>query len=390
MALRSHLGVALVATIAAVALTGANAYAAPAPFPMPLDSGTRYVAQLAEARAELARAQPEVGRAQQQQRALAAQHEALRVEVDGLIAQEQAAAAQVQAARDRIAGVAATQYVEAGGGRVNAAIEVTLAADSLLDAGRNLHILEQAGTYELVRFEAAEAAHVAVSRQLHETTERRDDAKRDADDAVARVERLQASLAGARQRIAEAQDGIARFHRSATTAGSPIMGPALLSAGDLAAFMRAAGARPQITVSLDALAQMYIEEGQKVGVRGDVAFAQSIIETGWFGFERSMVEPSDNNFAGVGACDTCSRGFGFPDARSGIRAQMQLLRVYVDPNVTATSLGERLLLPGTLRLGFRGRVQTWWDLTGRWATASNYGNVIYGMYNRMVAASGRR
>ena len=39
--------------------------AAPAPFPMPLDSGTRDVAELAEARAELATAQPEIAVHQQ-------------------------------------------------------------------------------------------------------------------------------------------------------------------------------------------------------------------------------------------------------------------------------------------------------------------------------------
>ena len=100
-----------------------------------------------------------------------------------------------------------------------------------------------------------------------------------------------------------------------------------------------------------------------------------------------MVEPEDNNFAGVGACDTCKGGFSFPDARSGVRAQMQLLRMYVDDGVGRDSLGNPLLLPGTLRLCFRGDVQSWWDLTGTWATAYNYGNRVYGLYNRMVAAS---
>ena len=60
------------------------------------------------------------------------------------------------------------------------------------------------------------------------------------------------------------------------------------------------------------------------------AFAQSIVETGYFGFRNSMVDPENNNFAGIGACDTCKHGFSFPDARTGVRAQMQLLRVYVD------------------------------------------------------------
>ena len=155
----------------------------------------------------------------------------------------------------------------------------------------------------------------------------------------------------------------------ATTAGSPIMGPNRLTAQQLADFIRNNGYTPHITVTIDELASYYIDEGAKLGIRGDVAFAQSIIETGGFNFSGSMVEVGDNNFAGIGACDSCHRGFIFPDARTGVRAQLQLLRVYVDPTVTATSLPDPLLLPGTLKLGFRGKVQSWWDLTGTWATA---------------------
>ena len=384
-------GLAFGAIVAVVTFAaGAASAGAPAPFPMPLDSGTRYVAELADGRAELAKAQPEVGRVQQRQQTLQAQYDALTAQLAALDAQEQAAAAQVQAARDRIASSAAKQYVEAGGTRVNAAMEVALNANDMLDLGRNLHILEKSGTHEVDLFSEVDAAHTAIVTQMTGVFAQQASTKHDLDAAIKKVRDLQASLAGAKQRIAEAQNGIARFFRSATTAGSPIMGPNLLSAGNLAAFVRAQGAKPRLTVSLDALAQMYIEEGQKVGVRGDVAFAQSIIETGYFGFRNSMVDPENNNFAGIGACDTCKQGFSFPDARTGVHAQVQLLRVYVDRSVTVGSLPDPLLLPGTLRLGFRGRVQTWWDLTGRWATAPNYGNAIYAVYNRMVAASGRR
>jgi Mannosyl-glycoprotein endo-beta-N-acetylglucosaminidase len=364
--------------------------AGPAPFPMPLDSGTRYVAQASEARADLANAQPEIARTQQRQRVLQARHDELAAQVVSLEAQEQGARAAVEQARVRIAGVAAKQYVEAGGTRLNAAFDAAMDAGDMLDFGRNLHILETSGDHELDLFAIYEAAHAQLVQQVTEVTRQRDAAQDEVDAAAERVAELQASRSTARRRLAEAVDGIARFHRSATTAASPIMGPNLLSAGDMAAFVRAHGGAPRVSVSIDTLAQIYLEEGSKVGVRGDVAFAQSILETGWFEFENSMVEPEDNNFAGVGACDTCKRGFDFPDPRTGVRAQLQLLRVYVDREVGADSLADPLLLPGTLRLGFRGRVQTWWDLTGTWATASNYGNAVYGVYNRMVAASGRR
>jgi hypothetical protein len=204
------------------------------------------------------------------------------------------------------------------------------------------------------------------------------------------VQELTQALADAQRALVDADEGIARFHRLATTASSPIRGPSLLTAQELADFVRASGMQPRITVSIDELAQLYLEEGAKVGVRADVAWAQSILETGWFGFHGSMVEPGDNNYAGIGACDSCTRGFVFPDARTGVRAQMQLLRVYTDAEVERDSLPDPLVLPGTLRLGFRGRVQSWWDLTGTWATASDYGIRVYELYDRMVVASGRR
>jgi hypothetical protein len=386
---RRTLGFLAVITVATLHASSAGA-AGPAPFPMPLDAGTRFVAQAAEARAELATAQPEIARSQQRERALQAQFADLAAQVTTLTAQEADARAAVEAARARLAQVAAKQYVSAGGARLNAAIDAAMNADDVLSLGRNLHILEKSGTHELDSFELLDAAHREIARRLADTTRARDEAARARDAAAERVRRLQASLATARQRVADALDGIARFHRAATTSASPIMGPSLLSAGEMAAFVRARGGSPATSVSVEALAQMYLEEGTKVGVRADVAFAQSIVETGWFEFEHSMVDPDDNNFAGIGACDTCRSGFEFRDARAGVRAQLQLLRVYADRSVSASSLADPLLLPGTLRLGFRGRVQTWWDLTGTWATASNYGNAVYAVYNRMVAASGRR
>ena len=158
--------------------------------------------------------------------------------------------------------------------------------------------------------------------------------KKKLDAATAQVATLTTQLDDANRRLTEADAEMARFKMLATTAGSPIMGPIRLTAQHLADFIRRNGYEPHITVTIDELAQYYIEEGEKLGIRGDVAFAQSILETGGFNFAGSMVEVEDNNYAGIGACDSCHRGFMFPDARTGVRAQLQLLRVYVDPTVT--------------------------------------------------------
>ena len=137
---------------------------------------------------------------------------------------------------------------------------------------------------------------------------------------------------------------------------------------------------------LGELANDYIKEGENAGVRGDVAFAQSILETGGFTFPGGgQVAVQDNNFAGIGACDSCAHGFSFATADLGVRAQMQDLRIYVDPTLTLTTLKQPLVMPKMLDLGFRGRVQTWWDLWGTWATGAFYGQRVYDIYTNMVA-----
>jgi len=63
-----------------------------------------------------------------------------------------------------------------------------------------------------------------------------------------------------------------------------IMGPSELTAAQIAARVCAsincADWKPEISPT--AMAQLYIDEGILVGVRGDLAFCQSILETGWF------------------------------------------------------------------------------------------------------------
>lgn len=130
-----------------------------------------------------------------------------------------------------------------------------------------------------------------------------------------------------------------------------IMGKAQATAQQMALYCRSKNAAPQITsCSLDTLAQMFLEEGEAEGVRGDVAWAQSLHETGYFKFG-GIVQPSQNNFAGIGALNGNAQGQAatFPDPRTGVRAQIQHLKAYasnaplvnacVDPRFTLVARG---------------------------------------------------
>ena len=94
-----------------------------------------------------------------------------------------------------------------------------------------------------------------------------------------------------------------------------VMAPPVVTAADLAGWFRATGKTSRATVSVDELATYFIQEGRDEGVAGDLAFAQSIVETGYFGFS-TRVSPSTNNFSGLGAVDGGTGSEVFPDART--------------------------------------------------------------------------
>ncbi len=94
---------------------------------------------------------------------------------------------------------------------------------------------------------------------------------------------------------------------------------------------------------------LYLSEGETENIRGDIAFAQSCIETGNFTFIGSAVKLSQNNFAGLGVTKNGETGCSFMTPQIGIRAQIQHLKAYantaklkqdcVDPRFTYVSRG---------------------------------------------------
>lgn len=85
----------------------------------------------------------------------------------------------------------------------------------------------------------------------------------------------------------------------------------------------AAGGAPTI----EDFARIICEEASLEGVRPEVVFAQSMLETGWlrFGGDDSITQ---YNFAGLGTVGDGNHGLVFPDVRTGIRAQVQHLKAY--------------------------------------------------------------
>jgi hypothetical protein len=192
------------------------------------------------------------------------------------------------------------------------------------------------------------------------------------------------------------------------TSQTPVMGPNLLTADQLADWYR--HKRPDMPARLPALhddvralAQIFIEEGRIEGVRGDMAFVQSILETGWFVFpDYGQIRPEFNNYAGINAFDgrpkgtTCAEETApsrcFPTPRIGVRNQIHLLRGYADP--LTRDMTDRLRMPPSDRIG----LAPIWEYfggdnpTGKliWASAPDYGLRIIQLYSEALVFNGAR
>jgi len=207
--------------------------------------------------------------------------------------------------------------------------------------------------------DAASAALAAAQREQH-VVERAH--------VLARVE-----MERARARAAEARNQL----------GPTILGPSVLDVGDLVAWYRTFYAADPPVAPIADIIDAYLRVGAEEGVTGDIAFAQAILETG--GFRSGHAQGF--NFAGIGAYDRCapSCGFRFRDLDEGVRAHIQLLRGYADPNLRSDQLAQPpnpLVAPE--RLGVRGCCQRWAALTGVWATDPQYDRKVLGIFRLMV------
>jgi hypothetical protein len=371
------------ATDAVPSTTTTTVKADPPPaFALPADFGLQLMQAQAKAKVDLVTAQAHLAPATLAARRAKRDDARARRKLKQLSASARATAHQLDATRQHLRVAAAQAYVNADSIGLAAAISTFADANSAVDVASKLHMIS---TYDSNQRDALQQyldLKARVDRQVAAISELRDTTSRRLLSATQNLGDVKHTIDDAAHRIADTLVGMTKFEAAATSASSPILGPSRLSANQMAAFIKSEKYKPRVTVPMRDLAQMYLDEGARTGVRGDVAFAQSILETA--GFRNPGSAATDNNFAGIGWCDSCAHGYNFPDAQTGVRAQLQLLRTYADPTFPQADYKDPILLPGTLTLGFRGKVQTWWDLWGTWATGALYGQRVYDIYQRMV------
>lgn len=146
-----------------------------------------------------------------------------------------------------------------------------------------------------------------------------------------------------------------------------LLGEANCSAGRMNAYAKRRNPK------VPELAELYLRIGQRYGVRGDVAFCQMVYETrGW---TSELSGPYWVPF-------TLAQW----SEESSIELQMQILYTFATdlalPQQLNTAKRSIALME---RAGWRGRVQCWEDLNGKWSAAGKqYGQDIVAMWRNMM------
>ena len=171
----------------------------------------------------------------------------------------------------------------------------------------------------------------------------------------------------------------------------PIMGKSSVTEEDMIQYFQASGkAYPADALakggaeSIETFCQIYIEEAEAEGIRPEVAFAQTMKETGFlqYGGDASIEQ---FNFAGLGTTGGGVPGNSYPDVRTGVRAQIQHLKAYATTEVLSQAcVDERYeyVIKGSAPyVEWLGKNE---NPEGQgWATAEGYGYSIVEMIQKM-------
>ena len=314
------------------------------------------------------------------------------------IAADRRAQAQLAEDRNRLRDLAIAAYTGDATGSSVVSIP-TLNDDQEAALGRSeVGVVANLVITHLVADRAAAASAAARHRQLviavdaDQSALAQDSTRAEAESAQVSADVTALAAAEARLKGAQRQQTRARADLGAALAALTgpasvppgqlsLLGTSALDAAQLVAWYDSVGYTDLTSVPVTELASWYLQVGVAEGIRGDVAFAQAVLETGGFG---SSDAATLNNYAGIGHCDTCATGWAFPSPHDGVVGQLQLLRIFAGgPSSVAVPPVLPALTPA--RQSRAGCCQTWQALTGVWATDPRYGSQILSLYEEMLA-----
>lgn len=166
-----------------------------------------------------------------------------------------------------------------------------------------------------------------------------------------------------------------------------IMGSSVATVEQMTAYIKAKN--PTVAQSVIDMLPYYISEGKAEGVRGDIAFAQSCLETGNFKFENTAVTLAQNNFCGMGVTSKGKTGNSFDTPQLGIRAQIQHLKAYASTEALVNACIDpryRYVTKGSAEyVEWLGQKE---NPNGKgWATGKGYGDKIIRILNALIGTT---
>lgn len=159
-----------------------------------------------------------------------------------------------------------------------------------------------------------------------------------------------------------------------------IIGPSYLLHSDYEMFLNQVN--PEALRQFPEIAQLYQEEAEIEGVNPDVAFAQALLETNFFGFS-SLLNSTQNNFGGLGSSGGNRESASFPSPRIGVRAHVQHLKAYANNE----PLVQEVVDP-RFQLVTRGVAPRVEQLSRRWSAEDKYGESILAILRRIYESAG--
>jgi hypothetical protein len=158
-----------------------------------------------------------------------------------------------------------------------------------------------------------------------------------------------------------------------------IMGRGIASEVQLIMFLK--GINEGAVSQYQDLAKLYREEAATEGINHDIAFCQMLVETNGLSFGPGL-DPSHNNFGGIGVPQRQQGSASFPSVRMGVRAHLQHLKAYASQEpLVLRAVDPRFQY---VRRGVAPRVD---QLSGRWSADLVYGQKILALVRRLYESA---
>ncbi|MBR1728130.1 MAG: glucosaminidase domain-containing protein [Selenomonadaceae bacterium] len=156
-----------------------------------------------------------------------------------------------------------------------------------------------------------------------------------------------------------------------------ILGDPIATQGQMVKYIQKRNSKPLLNCTVRQIVQLYYEEAGRENIRADIAICQALKETGFFGYGGD-VDPSQNNYCGLGATGNHEPGLKFDSPQLGVRAHIQHLLAYASTQPPKIALVDpRYTLVRDFRKDIFGKSIHWLDLNGRWAVpGTHYGQEI--------------